>query len=78
MRFQLRQTGWSIDGGRHFLPQGTIIDDSDPGGAAIMSRTGGVPPNNAQPLDQATYNIMKAVYPTYSIITMPGQDGITR
>jgi hypothetical protein len=78
MKFQLRGSGWSIDGGRHFLPEGTIIDTVDPGGAAIMARHGSMPPVNAMPLDQATYDLMRQHYEAYQIVTIPGVDGIKR
>jgi hypothetical protein len=30
MRFQLRQSGWPLQGGRSLVPQGTIIDSASP------------------------------------------------
>jgi hypothetical protein len=77
MKFQLRQHGWGTKGGG-LIPQGTIIDDADPHWAEVIQANGSFPPPNAQPLDQATYDLMKTVYPTWSIITMPGVDGIQR
>jgi hypothetical protein len=69
VKFQLRGSGWSIDGGRHFLPEGTIIDTSDPGVASIMARHGSMPPLNAMPLDQQTYDLMRTRYEAYQIFT---------
>jgi hypothetical protein len=43
-----------------------------------MANTGGIPPPNSQPLDQATYDLMRQHYDAYSIITIPGFDGINR
>jgi hypothetical protein len=78
MKFQLRGSGWSIDGGRHFLPEGTIIDTADAGGAAIMQRHGSMPPINAMPFDQATYDLMRQRYEAWQIFTNPSVDGINR
>jgi hypothetical protein len=77
MRFQLRQTGWGTKGGG-LIPAGTVIDDADPWGAEVIATNGSFPPLNAQPLDQSTYNLMATRYPKWSIITMPGVDGIIR
>jgi hypothetical protein len=76
MKFQLRGHGWPIDGGRHLIPEGTIIDTSDPGWAAVMARHGSVPPPNAVPQDQATYDLMRLHYEAYQIFTVGG--GINR
>ena len=95
MRFQLRDSGWPIGGG-FYIPQGTIIDtastfplSNDPAFASRLEtyRWSRLvldlnPPINAQPLDQTTYDAMKAIYEplgmTGWIITVPGADGITR
>ena len=90
MRYQLRDHGWSV--GQFFIPQGTIIDSSStfplPNDPAFSNHletyhwsqlvVGLNPPINAQPLDQATYDAMKAIYPAERIITVPGADGIVR
>jgi hypothetical protein len=56
-----------------------IIDTvADPGAAKIMQDHGSMPPPNAVPLDQQTFDLMASKYPKWSIITMPGQDGINR
>jgi hypothetical protein len=78
MKFQLRGHGWSVDGGRHYIPEGSIIDTADAGWAAIMQRHGSMPPLNGMPLDQATYDLMRQRYEAYQIVTMPGADGINR
>jgi hypothetical protein len=75
MKFQLRQHGWPI--GQHLIPEGTIID-TDAGDQWSRLAVGLNPPINAQPLDQATYDAMKAIYPAERIITVPGADGINR
>jgi hypothetical protein len=76
MKFQLRGSGWSIDGGRHFLPEGTITDTADAGGAAIMARHGSMPPVNAMPMNQETYDLMRTRYEAYLIFTT--DSGINR
>ena len=80
MRFQLRNCGWSIQGGRSFIPQGTIIDSASPDGLSALVVALGItmPPMNAQPLDQSTYDLMRTQYPASAILTVPGADGITR
>jgi hypothetical protein len=78
MRFQLRGHGWSVDGGRHFVPEGAIVDTAEAGSAALMARNGSMPPPNAQPLNQATYDLMRQHYEAYLIFTIPGIDGIKR
>jgi hypothetical protein len=60
------------------IPQGTIIDTADPAWTEVMDNHGGMPPPNAQPLDQATFDLMATVYPKERIITIPGVDGIVR
>jgi hypothetical protein len=80
MRFQLRQCGWPLLGGRVFVPEGTIINTAsgtDPW-SPIVAALGLTPPINAQPLDQATYDLMRQEFPAYRIITVPGADGIDR
>ena len=90
MRYQLRDHGWLV--GQSFIPQGTIIDSASTfpsaGDPAFSNKLetyrwsqlvlGLNPPINAQPLDQATYDSMKAIYPPHRIITVPGADGIVR
>ena len=82
MRFQLRQTGWPLQGGRSFIPQGTIIDSAstDPWSTLVVALGITLPPPNAQPLDQSTYDTMRSQYPASTIFTIPGLggDGITR
>ena len=78
MRYQLGcNQGWSIKGGAVLIPQGTIIDSgsNDPWSSLV---TGLNPPLNAIPQDQATYDLMKTIYPAHQIITFPGADGIIR
>ena len=77
MSFQLRGTGLGTKGGG-LIPQGTILDDADPWGAEVIANNGSFPPPNAQPLDQATFDLMLTRYPKWSIITVPGVDGIQR
>jgi hypothetical protein len=67
MKFQIHGHGWPCDGGRLYLPEGTIIDTADAGIAAIFARNGAVPPPNAVPLDQAALTAMQKVYPSHSI-----------
>jgi hypothetical protein len=80
MRFQLRDSGWPIS--PFYIPEGTILDTVS--GTDDWSRlaVGRNPPLNAQPLDQATYDAMKAIYDplgmTRWVITIPGADGIVR
>ena len=90
MKYQLRDHGWPV--GQFLIPQGTIIDTEStfplPNDTAFSNcletyrwsqiAKGHEPPINAQPLDQATYNAMKAIYPAERIITVPGADGINR
>lgn len=77
MRFQLRECGWPI--GQYVIPQGTIIDSAATDQwSALVVALGLTPPVNAQPFDQATYDLMRLQYPAYRIITMPGADGINR
>jgi hypothetical protein len=78
MKFQLRQHGWAIEGGRQYFPTGTIVDTADAAWAKIMSGHGGVPPANAQPLDQAAYDAMRRQFEPFRIFTVPGVDGINR
>jgi hypothetical protein len=82
MRFQLRSHGWPLEGGRSFIPEGTTIDTdnpTDPWSALVVALGITMPPPNAQPLDQATYQIMvQGGYPSSAIITVPGADGINR
>ena len=92
MRFQLMRHGWPLSvGGTHFaratlIPEGTIVDASLPQWAALTSpggplATGRLPPLNARPLDQATFDLMKSGYrddwQVRQIITVLG-DGINR
>jgi hypothetical protein len=67
MKFQVHGHDWPCDGGRLVLPQGTILDTSEPGQAAIFARNGAVPPPNAVPLDQAALDAMQKAYPLHSI-----------
>jgi len=67
-----------VDGGRHFVPEGTIVDTSDPGSAALVARNGAIPPLNSQALDQAAYDAMRARYEAWQIFTIPSLDGIKR
>jgi hypothetical protein len=79
-KFQLRETGWPIKGGRVFIPKGTIIDTvagTDPW-SPIVASLGLTPPVNAQPFDQGTYDLMRQEFPAYRIVTVPGADGINR
>ena len=82
MKFQLRECGWPLQGGRSFIPQGTIIDSAgtDQWSALVVALGITMPPLNAQPLDQSTYDTMRSQYPAYRIITVPGLngDGINR
>jgi hypothetical protein len=81
MKFQLRECGWPLQGGRSFVPQGTIIDtdaNADAWSRLVTSIGGLTPPINAQPFDQATYDLMRQEFPAYRIITVPGADGINR
>jgi len=70
MRFQLRGHGWSVDGGRLYLPEGAIIDTADPGSAALMARNGSIPPSNAMPLDENTFALMRRHYEPHQIFTI--------
>ena len=77
MKFQLRECGWSI--GAFLIPQGTIIDDaSTDGWSRFVVSKGLTPPINAQPFDQATYDLMRNEFPAWRILTVPGADGINR
>jgi hypothetical protein len=78
MKFQLRGCGWSVDGGRHFVPEGAIVDTSEAGWAALMARNGSMPPPNSMPMDQQTWDLMRTQYEAYLIFTNPSQDGIIR
>jgi hypothetical protein len=82
MKFALRQTGWSIEGGRTFIPQGTVIDTDagTDGFSRLVASLGLTPPVNAQPLNQATWDLMRLQYPASAIFTIPGLggDGINR
>ena len=81
MKFQLRECGWPLQGGRSFIPQGTIIDtDANADSWSRLVRSIGVtrPPVNGQPLDQSTYDLMRQEFPAYRILTVPGADGINR
>jgi hypothetical protein len=51
---------------------------TDPGWAPIMASVDGIPPANAQPLDQAAYDAMRKVFEPFQIFTVPGVDGINR
>jgi hypothetical protein len=73
-RFQLRMHGWSI--GQWFIEEGAILDTvngTDQWSLLVKSK-GLPPPLSAQPLDQATYDAMKALYGdlTRWIVTAPG------
>jgi hypothetical protein len=70
MKFQLVQHGWATKGGG-MIPQGTIIDTADPVWAEVMEIHGAMPPPNGMALDQATFELMKTVYPVWSILTGP-------
>jgi hypothetical protein len=62
--------GWPFD--QYCVPQGTIIDDSsnDQWSKMIVTRNLHLhPPINAQPLDQATYDVMRNYYSMQQIIT---------
>lgn len=76
MKYQLRQHGWPI--GQHLIPEGAIIDTVSGTDGWSKLAQGLNPPPNAQPLDQATYDAMKKIYPAEQIITVPGADGINR
>jgi len=83
MRFQLRECGWPVQGGRSLIPQGTIIDtdaNADAWSRLVTSIGGLTPPVNSQPLNQETYDLMRQEFPAYRIITItgPGGDGINR
>lgn len=85
MRFQLRECGWPLQGGRAFIPQGTIIDTDgppagDPWSPLVLALGLTRPPVNAQPLNQETYDLMREEFPAWRIITVPGLggDGINR
>ena len=75
MRYQLRDHGWAI--GAFLIPEGRIVNTDLNNDFGNLAR-GLNPPLNAQPLDQATYNAMKAIYLAHRIITVPGADGIVR
>jgi hypothetical protein len=77
-KYQLRQTGWPVS--QFLIPQGTIIDTvaGTDGWSALVASLGLTPPQNAQPLDQATYNTMRLQFAAWQIFTVPGADGITR
>jgi len=75
MKYQLRDHGWPI--GQFTIPVGRIIDTDANDDFARLAR-GLNPPINAQPLNQATYDAMKQIYPAHRIITVPGADGINR
>ena len=82
MKYQLRDHGWPI--GQFCVPEGVIIDTetTDPRDSwSIHVRDSGLPPPlSSQPLDQATFDYMKAIYPQHIhlIVTVPGLDGIER
>jgi hypothetical protein len=67
MKFQIHGSGWSCDGGRLYLAEGTILDTAEPSHAAILARNGAVPPPNAVPMDQAALTAMQKVHPLHSI-----------
>jgi hypothetical protein len=62
MKWQLAQHGWPVDGGRHYVPTGTIITDdfrwADTGIALPPPM-----PINARALDQEAWEQMCAWYP---------------
>jgi hypothetical protein len=61
MKFQKRNHGWPLQGGRVFVPAGTIIDtdaNADAWSRLVTELGLTRPPINAQPLDQATYDLM--------------------
>jgi hypothetical protein len=77
-RYQIHQHGWPI--GQWFVPEGAIIDDingTDTWSLLVKAKQISPPPN-AQPLDQATFERMKILYPVHRIRTVPGGDGIKR
>jgi hypothetical protein len=79
-RYRLRQTGWPLSGGAVFAPAGSVIDTvngTDPY-SVLVRASGAFPPPNAQPMDQATYNLMATLYKRSDIITAPFADGIFR
>lgn len=80
MRFQLLMTGWPLQGGRSFIPAGTIIDSSATDGWSALVVALGItqPPMNAMPLNQATYDLMRQQFAAWQIVTVPGADGINR
>jgi hypothetical protein len=73
-RYQLRMHGWSI-GGR-LIPEGTIIDDvaGQDDWSKLVRAKELPPPLNAQPLDQPSYDAMKAHYGDHTrwVVTGPG------
>jgi hypothetical protein len=46
--------------------------------ALVVSLGITMPPPNAQPLNQSTYDLMRTQFPAYVIVTVPGADGIIR
>ena len=82
MKFQLRDYGWPIS--PFLVPQGTLIDTdvlpafTQTPWSAFVAASGLPPPINAQPLDQATYDLMRQQFPARLIYTVIGADGINR
>lgn len=78
MRFQLPH-GQPLLGGRMFLSLGTIVDDvsgafrvtyaPDKSHLGEALPVGWVVPKDAIPADQASYNLMRALYANREIIT---------
>ena len=68
MRYQLFGHGWPLQGGAILIPEGTIIDAN---GTDQWSRlaAGLIPPINAQPLDQAAYDLMIRHHEYHRIMT---------
>jgi hypothetical protein len=69
MRFRL-STPWPLDGGAWLAPNGTIIDSTSNDHWSLRAR-GLIPPWDATPLDQETYEFMQGAYPEHRHLMGP-------
>jgi len=73
--------------GQFVVPRGTLIQlptraqavpDPSFSWSRYIEQSGEPVPITSQPLDQASFNYMAALYPKYRIFTVPGADNIDR
>jgi hypothetical protein len=73
MKFRVGGSSWPV--GQHLIPNGTVIDTTgNPEQMNQWSREvlkrGLLPPVDAQPLDDATYQQMVAIYGAHRVATL--------